>query len=52
MKGKIALVIRGNCTITYKSQMAGAAGAKAVLIYNSVPGTVLDGRLLDEPGTM
>ncbi|KAL0638251.1 hypothetical protein Q9L58_002708 [Maublancomyces gigas] len=47
--GRIALLSRGNCTITYKSQLAAAAGAKAVIVYNNVAGTVLDGRLLEVP---
>ncbi|KAF8475833.1 hypothetical protein BDZ91DRAFT_195495 [Kalaharituber pfeilii] len=49
LTGKIVLLSRGNCTITYKSQMAKAAGASAVIVYNNVVGTVLDGRLLDVP---
>lgn len=50
LKGKIVLLSRGNCTITLKSQLAGAAGASAVLVYNNVVGTILDGRVLDQPG--
>ncbi|KAF8539574.1 hypothetical protein BDD12DRAFT_917355 [Trichophaea hybrida] len=46
----IVILKRGNCTITYKSQLAGAAGTVATIVFNNVPGTVLDGCLLDEPG--
>lgn len=50
LKGKIVLLSRGNCTITLKSQLAGKAGAAAVLVYNNVVGTILDGRVLNQPG--
>ncbi|RPB24934.1 hypothetical protein L211DRAFT_783861 [Terfezia boudieri ATCC MYA-4762] len=49
LAGKIVLLQRGNCTITLKSQLGRAAGAAAVVVYNSVLGTVLDGRVLDVP---
>lgn len=34
LTGKIVLLQRGNCTITLKSQLAAAAGASAVVVYN------------------
>jgi len=42
--GKIAVVSRGVCSFTEKSIAAGAAGAVAILVYNSEPG-VLSGTL-------
>jgi hypothetical protein len=48
VRQKIVLVKRGNCSYTAKSQLAGRKGALGVVVYNDVPGTVLDGRLLDE----
>jgi len=33
-KGKIVLVKRGNCTITYKAQMSSSSGAVGVIVYN------------------
>lgn len=36
--GSIALVSRGTCTFGSKSDLAGQAGAAAVIIYNNVPG--------------
>ncbi|KAI5856945.1 hypothetical protein BZA05DRAFT_162420 [Tricharina praecox] len=49
VEGKIVLFMRGNCTVTQKSNLAFQAGAVGCIIYNSVPGTVLDGRLLSVP---
>lgn len=37
VKGKIALLMRGNCTITYKSFMARKAGAVGCIIFNVGP---------------
>ena len=34
VSGKIALVIRGTCNFTVKYQVAAAAGAKALVVYN------------------
>ncbi|CCX13333.1 Similar to Leucine aminopeptidase 2; acc. no. A7UI09 [Pyronema omphalodes CBS 100304] len=48
VRQKIVLVKRGNCSYTAKSQLAGRKGALGVVVYNDLPGTVLDGRLLDE----
>jgi minor extracellular serine protease Vpr len=35
--GHVALIIRGTCSFIVKHQMAQAAGAKAVVVYNSGP---------------
>lgn len=39
VKGKVAIVDRGTCTFTVKVKNAQIAGAKAVLVADSVPGT-------------
>lgn len=38
LNGTIALVQRGECSFGNKSELAGLAGAVAVVIYNNVPG--------------
>eukprot|EP00808_Paulinella_micropora_P008878 g66306.t1 len=43
--GSMALVGRGSCTFTQKANVAKEAGAIAVLIYNNVPGMVIDASL-------
>ncbi len=48
MAGRIALVMRGACTFRAKTDNAIAAGASAILIYNSVPG-VVNGTLSEGP---
>lgn len=40
LTGKIALIRRGSCTFVAKAQTALNAGAKYVLFYNNVPGTL------------
>jgi minor extracellular serine protease Vpr len=51
LAGKIVLMSRGNCPFSAKAANAIAAGAKAVLIHNNIPGdfsgtlgTVIDGK--------
>jgi hypothetical protein len=34
VRGKIVILVRGDCTITVKSQNAGAVGAVGVVVYN------------------
>ncbi|KAJ2726273.1 hypothetical protein GGI07_000750 [Coemansia sp. Benny D115] len=41
LKGKVALVRRGECTFSVKAQHAQEAGADAVAIYNNVHGILL-----------
>lgn len=38
LKGKVAMIQRGNCTFTLKAQNAEKAGATAAVIYNNVEG--------------
>ena len=47
--GDIALVIRGGCTFRVKTNNATAAGASAILVYNSMPG-LLNGTLSEAGG--
>ncbi|KAJ1949404.1 hypothetical protein EC988_004782, partial [Linderina pennispora] len=38
LKGKVALIQRGNCTFNEKAVNAQAAGAAGVIVYNNAPG--------------
>ncbi|ORX64684.1 subtilisin-like protein, partial [Linderina pennispora] len=38
LKGKVALIQRGNCTFNEKAANAQAAGAAGVIVYNNAPG--------------
>ncbi|KAG5288628.1 aminopeptidase [Histoplasma capsulatum G186AR] len=38
VNGKIALILRGDCTFGLKSALAGSAKAVGALIYNNIPG--------------
>jgi minor extracellular serine protease Vpr len=38
VRGHIALIIRGTCNFTVKYANAAAAGARALVVYNNVPG--------------
>ncbi|KAF8246415.1 Zn-dependent exopeptidase [Wilcoxina mikolae CBS 423.85] len=40
VKGKIALISRGTCEFGLKVALAGASGAKGVIIYNNLPGPI------------
>ncbi|KAK6526961.1 hypothetical protein TWF281_010157 [Arthrobotrys megalospora] len=40
VKGAIALIKRGNCSFSKKSENAGKAGAVAAVVYNNEPGSV------------
>jgi carboxypeptidase Q len=40
LKGKIALIKRGECAFAEKSVLAAGANAAAVLVYNNVPGSL------------
>ncbi|KAI5779935.1 hypothetical protein DFH27DRAFT_585122 [Peziza echinospora] len=43
VKGRIALVSRGECQFGLKSVLAGKAGATGIIIYNNAPGTISGG---------
>jgi subtilisin family serine protease len=47
-----ALILRGDCTFNEKYQKAVAAGARAVLIYNSAPGLFSGGGVTGVPGVI
>ncbi|KAF6822197.1 aminopeptidase [Colletotrichum plurivorum] len=40
VSGAVALVSRGSCNFAVKAELGGAAGAAAVLVYNTEPGPV------------
>ena len=42
LKGKIAIIERGECTFVDKARRAMNAGAKAVIIFDNVPDTSID----------
>ncbi|KAG5981857.1 hypothetical protein E4U54_006537, partial [Claviceps lovelessii] len=46
LAGNIALIKRGNCSFTIKSERSGMAGAVAAIVYNNEPGT-FDGSLFE-----
>ncbi|TFL03153.1 hypothetical protein BDV98DRAFT_546502 [Pterulicium gracile] len=45
VEGKIALVVRGNCTFVEKGNLAAEAGAAAIIIWNNAPGGPVSSRL-------
>ncbi|KAJ3565250.1 hypothetical protein NP233_g7753 [Leucocoprinus birnbaumii] len=45
--GRIALIIRGNCTFSDKVALSGAAGAAGAIIYNNQDGSLGSGTLSD-----
>ncbi|MBE9916682.1 S8 family serine peptidase [Paenibacillus donghaensis] len=52
VKGKVALISRGDISFAAKSQNAAKNGAKAAIIYNNAPGEIGGATLNGEPGTV